>query len=218
MTSRTLTVEDIARYCRVSQFTVHKWVQQERLSAFKTPSGQFLVPVHEFLAFVRMQGLPVDNLYFSNGGTAKRVLIVNAEEEVLEFFARSLCQSSSAIHLFSAHNWSEARCQVTAVNPDLIIQCPATPPRPRSAVAENAGRTLAQPAPANSDPEGAEFRRWLKQNPALQHIKILAIADAQAHDRLPQAGVDGIVQQPLDSRTVHKKVHELLGRSGSMAA
>ena len=205
MTSRTLTVEDIARYCRVSQFTVHRWVQQEQLRAFKTPSGQFLVPVHEFLAFVRMQGLPVDNLYFSNGGTAKRVLIVNAAEEMLEFFARSLCQSSSAIHLFSAHNWSEARCQVTAVNPDLIIQCPA----------KNAGRSTSL---ANSDPEGAEFRRWLKQNPTLQHIKILAIADAQAHDRPPQAGVDGIVQQPLDSRTVHKKVHELLGRTGSMAA
>lgn len=195
MTSQTLTVEDIARYCRVSQFTVLRWVEQDHLRATQTYGGQPLVPMHEFLAFVRMRGLPVDNLYLGNGGTAKRVLIVNAAEEVHEFFARSLCQSSSAIHLFSAHDWSEARCQVTAVNPDLIVQ-----------------------SLADGDPEGAEFGRWLKQNPAFQHIKILAIAHAQARDLLPPAGVDGVVQQPLDSRTVHKKVHELLGRTGSMAA
>lgn len=190
MKSIFLTIKDVAQYCRVSQFTVLRWVQQGKLGAYKTGDGQVLVPLHEFQFFLRASGMPVDGLYFRAKGNQKRILVICEDDDLTEFLARSLCQASVVVRVFSAHNWQEARCQAMALKPDLIIL-----------------------GPTHLDSDGSEIRQWLKQHSAFEHTKLLAIVDANEAGQSPpfaDKAVDAIIQQPLDAATVQKKVYTLL--------
>lgn len=190
MKSSSLTIKDVAQYCRVSQFTVLRWVQQGRLGAYKTGDGQVLVPFHEFQAFLRVSGMPIDGLYFHAKGNPKRILVICEDDDLIELLVRSLCQASVVIQVFSARNWNEARCQAMALKPDLIIL-----------------------GPMQLDSDGSEIRQWLKQRPAFEHTKLLAIVDANEAGQSPPSAdkaVDAILQQPLDATIVQKKVYALL--------
>lgn len=49
-----LTTREIAGYCRVSLPTVHNWIKEGRLSAYRHPGyGQYRVIVGEFLRFLK---------------------------------------------------------------------------------------------------------------------------------------------------------------------
>nr|MBC7245893.1 response regulator [Chloroflexota bacterium] len=190
MKSNSLTIRDVAQYCRVSQFTVLKWIQQGKLEACQTADGQLFVPFQEFQAFLRIHGMPIDGFYFRVKGNPKRILVISAEDEITESLVRTLCQMSVVLQVFSVRNWSEARCQIVALKPDLIILDL---------------RHLGL--------DGTEMRHWLRQNPARAHIKLLAIVDADESEdlqRLSEKGVDEVVQQPLDAATLQKKIHALL--------
>lgn len=190
MRSSSLTIKDVAQYCRVSQFAVLKWIQQGKLGACKAADGQLLIPFQEFQAFLKTYGMPIDALYFRAQGNSKRILVISEEDEITEFLVRSLCQSSVVIRVFSARNWNEARCQAMALKPDLIIL-----------------------GPTNLDPDGNEIRQWLRQNPTFAHTKLLAIMDANGSEDMQSCAekdIDEVVQQPLDVATLQKKVHALL--------
>lgn len=190
MKSSSLTIGDVARYCRVSQFTVLKWVQQGKLEARKAADSQLLVPVQEFQKFLRIHGMSVDSLYFRVKGNPKRVLVISTEDEIIESFVRNLCQMSMVIQVFSVRNWSEARCQIIALRPDLLIF------------------DLRR-----FGLDGHEIQQWLKQHPACMHMKLLAIVDAEKSKHLQplsEKGVDDVVQQPWDAATLQKKVYTLL--------
>ncbi|MEM4724109.1 MAG: helix-turn-helix domain-containing protein [Candidatus Hadarchaeum sp.] len=190
MKASSLTIKDVAQYCHVSQFAVLRWIQQGKLGAYKTANGQLLVPVREFQAFLKTYGMPIDGLYFHTQGNPKRILVISKEDELTELLVRSLCQSSVVIRVFSARDWSEARCQAMALKPDLIIL-----------------------GPKNLDADGSEMRTWLKQNPSFAHTKLLAIVDANGLEDIQsyaEKGIDDVVQQPLDTTTLQKKVYALL--------
>ncbi|MBC7262057.1 MAG: helix-turn-helix domain-containing protein [Chloroflexi bacterium] len=190
MKPNSLTIKDVAQYCRVSQFAVLRWIQQGRLGAYKTASGQLLVPVQEFQAFLKTHGMPMDVLYFHTQGNPKRILVISEEDELIEFLVRSLGQSSIVIRVFSARNWDEARCQAIALKPDLIIL-----------------------GPKNLDADGNELRTWLRQHPAFAHTKLLAIVNANGLEEMQsyaEKGIDAVIQQPLDATVLQKKVYALL--------
>ncbi|MGC8786673.1 MAG: helix-turn-helix domain-containing protein [Anaerolineae bacterium] len=190
MKPNSLTIKDAAQYCRVSQFAVLRWIQQGKLGAYKTASGQLLVPVQEFQAFLKTYSMPMDRLYFRTQGNPKRILVISEEDELTEFLVRSLSQSSVVIRVFSAHDWNEARCQAIALKPDLIIL-----------------------GPTNLDPDGSEMRTWLKQSPAFAHTKVLAIVKADGLEDMQscaEKGIDDVIQQPLDATVLQKKVYALL--------
>lgn len=190
MALQTLTVDDIARYCRVSQFTVQKWVQEGRLRAFRTQSGKFLVPVREFQSFLRIRGIPVDGLYFQTGGTAKRVLVISSDDELVEFLVRCLCESSTAVQIFSARNWYEASCQAKTVNPDLVIL-----------------------GPRQADPSEIEAYRRLKPPGGWGPTRLMAIVEADFGPHLFPAlrgAADCIMQEPLEPSAVRRQVYGLL--------
>ena len=190
MTSETLTVYDVARYCGVSQFTVLKWVNQGRLGAIKTPKGQLLIPRDEFRAFVRVEGWPADERYFTAGGKAKKVLVVSDDDEITQIIARSLRHRGAVPEVFSAGDSHEAECQIISLQPDLVV--------------------LRWMAPrVNSD----GICRWLKLNPAFEDTRVLAIAqeDSLRHlERILAAGADDVTWEPLDSDTVQRKLCTLL--------
>ncbi len=190
MKSSSLTIKDVAQYCRVSQFTVLRWVQQGKLGAYKTGDGQVLVPIHEFQSFLGASGMPVDGLYFRAKGNQKRILVICEDNDLTELLVRSLCQASMVIQVFSTRNWQEARCQAMALKPDLIIL-----------------------GPTHLDSDGSEIRQWLKQHPFFKHTKLLAIADTDEAGHLQpfaDKGVDAVFQQPLDAASLQKKVYALL--------
>jgi hypothetical protein len=118
---RTLAAEDIARYCRVNQATVEAWIAGGELRSFEAYGGARRITLDDFRAFLRLQGLPVDALFFHNGGRTKTVLLVSDDSGWARTVARTLCESSVALHVVTASDCQEAHCQVTASCPDVII-------------------------------------------------------------------------------------------------
>ncbi len=60
MEKQALTTTEIAGYCRVCLPTVHNWIKDGRLSAYRHPGyGQYRVIVGDFLKFLKKNGRSV---------------------------------------------------------------------------------------------------------------------------------------------------------------
>jgi len=194
MITKPLTTGDVARYCHVSQFTVSKWIRQGKLSAYVTPGGHYRITLDKFRAFLNRYGMPIDDAFFTNGGTnRKRVLVVDGKVEALQSMIRGSYADSLAIQVASASDEYEAGCQVTSFRPDLIILDFTTP-----------------------DINGHEVCERIKSDPTSRHIKVLAIVDRAAPDyvrRVRETGADDVALKPIDIQTLLKKTYALLGVS-----
>ncbi len=184
------SLQDVARYCRVNQLTVEKWIEQGRLHALPTRNSGYVVPRSEFRAFLKMNGLPVDALFFATGGRPKRVLVITNSQSLVQFVVESLCRASVAIEVVSAADRHEAECQATASSPDLVVL-----------------------GDAMRMDERLGLCRWLRDKAAFERTRILAIVDAGSEDtrrRLLFMEVDEVAKQPLDAGSFWLQVYALL--------
>jgi two-component system OmpR family response regulator len=60
-----LTASDVARYCGVTSVTVSRWIRGNKLRAYTTPGGHYRIRKQDFREFLKSNGLPVDERYFS---------------------------------------------------------------------------------------------------------------------------------------------------------
>jgi two-component system OmpR family response regulator len=61
-----LTASDVARYCGVTSVTVSRWIRGNKLRAYTTPGGHYRIRKQDFREFLKSNGLPVDERYFSS--------------------------------------------------------------------------------------------------------------------------------------------------------
>ncbi len=57
---------DIAAYCQVSKSTVLKWVKDDKLEAFKLPSGHYRVDKKHFRDFLERHNMPINTWFFES--------------------------------------------------------------------------------------------------------------------------------------------------------
>lgn len=195
MSLSTFSVQDVARYCHVNQVTVEEWIRQGRLRVSKARSGQIRIPRAELRAFLQMNGLPVDMLFFATGGRPKRVLVVTDDQELVGFVVHSLCRSSAAIEVVSAADCDEAQCQATAAEPDLVIL----------------GHEVEVP-------DGLAICRWLSESVTLEQTKVLAVMDGDARRQSLYDVADDVARQPLDAGTFRLQVYAMLMNINSLSS
>ena len=54
-----LTTRDIASYCLVTKSTVLKWIENDKLKAFRLPSGHYRIDKQDFKDFLVKWKIPV---------------------------------------------------------------------------------------------------------------------------------------------------------------
>ena len=54
-----INMKDIAGYCMVSQVTVLRWIDDNKLSSMRLPSGHHRITIEDFRAFLKRNNMPV---------------------------------------------------------------------------------------------------------------------------------------------------------------
>ncbi len=187
-----LKVGDAAKHCRVSRFTVLKWVRDGKLKSFTTPGGHHRIERKDLIEFLKKYGLPIPPALQDD--RPPRVLIVDDEASVTDFLSRALTQdTSSKYEVFTTQSGYDACIMVGEKQPDLVVL------------------DIKMPGI-----DGIEVCRRIKANPATRAAQIVAVTGYPSEENVKavrEAGARLCLPKPIDVPDFIKTVHELLGIS-----
>jgi excisionase family DNA binding protein len=66
-----LTLRVVSEYCQVSKSTVLKWIKDDKLQAFRLPSGHYRIDKEDFRAFLERYDMPVKEWFFESESEEK---------------------------------------------------------------------------------------------------------------------------------------------------
>jgi len=186
---RFLSTGDIANYCEVTSAAVLKWIDSGKLPVFTTPGGHYRVLRTDFRDFIARHGMFIDEGFFGKSQGRKRILIVDDEPAVVAFIEEAL-RLEGDYDLATAYDGFEAGHQLAIFKPDLIVLDIMLPGM-----------------------DGFEICRRLKTDPAMSHVKVLAVTGFATEENIEKIlgyGADDFLAKPLKLADLKKKVHELL--------
>jgi len=184
------TTGDVARYCHVSLGTVNRWIEKGHLPAHTTPDGDHRILRSEFRAFLERNSMPIDETFFQELESKKRILIVEDERYVLELIARALNHYDDRFETASTSDPLDALMLVSSFRPHLV--------------------TLDLMMAGG---DGLQIFERIRANPDTAHVKILVVTDSAAPEtieRVMALSADGYMRKPLNIRELLAKVHRLL--------
>ena len=186
---RFLSTGDMANYCEVTSAAVLKWIDSGKLPVFTTPGGHYRVLRTDFRDFLTRHGMFIDEGFFGKSQGRRRILIVDDEPAVVAFIEEAL-RLEGDYDLATAYDGFEAGHQLAIFKPDLIVLDIMLPGM-----------------------DGFEICRRLKTDPAMSHVKVLAVTGFATEENIEKIlgyGADDFLAKPLKLADLKKKVHELL--------
>ncbi len=66
ISQKNIEVKDIATYCMVSTSTVRRWLKDDKLKSIKLPSNQYRIRMVDFIDFLKVYNMPVDEEYLNS--------------------------------------------------------------------------------------------------------------------------------------------------------
>jgi excisionase family DNA binding protein len=173
-----LTTGEVAKICNVAPRTVSKWFDSGSLKGYRIPgSRDRRIPSAELIKFMRAHGIPLEGL---NSGRT-RVLIVDAEKEVVETLQKILTEQTS-YEVKSATSAFGAGMECERFKPHVVLLDIHIGESDAKAFAEN-----------------------VRKNEQLQFTKIVAMSskltDGQTQ-ALKLAGYDSFLKKPFQVRQV----------------
>jgi excisionase family DNA binding protein len=173
-----LTTGEVAKICNVAPRTVSKWFDSGSLKGYRIPgSRDRRIPSSELMKFMRAHGIPLEGL---NSGRT-RVLIVDAEKDVVDTLERILSEQTSY----------EVRTSTSAFGAGM--ECERFKPHV----------VLLDIHLGDSDAKA--FADNVRKNEQLQFTKIVAMSgkltDGQSQS-LRGAGYDAFLKKPFQVRQV----------------
>ncbi len=207
---KPLTTFEISQICGVVHSTVSNWVDNGKLTAFKTPGGHRRIKKESLLLFLKLHQIPVSDeiLQALQGVTSepqlagspnpvnaaqplKKILIIEDDHDVNEILFQILSLNFSSARIFRAMDGFEAGKLMASEAPDLVIL------------------DLILPGI-----DGFRILRNIREDAKLTHTKIIATTgydESENRERILQAGgVDGFLVKPIDVETFKSKVRSLL--------
>ena len=120
MDRKPLTTGEIAEHCHVTDRAVLKWIDEGRLKAYRTPGNHSRVSVEDFIAFLKVYGMPVPSVFQDISDPQKRILIVDDDREMVSAMRRTLhAQQKYVIDV--AFDGFSAGQKFAEFKPDLIL-------------------------------------------------------------------------------------------------
>lgn len=150
--SKTLTTGQIAKYCGVHYRTVLRWIESNRLSAFKLPGGgHHRIKTDAFLHFLTENNMPVPKeLCLST----KTILIVEDDKPMAKAIERILLKEGYNIVI--AHDGFKAGTMLCTLRPAIM--------------------TLDLNIPGV---DGFQILKFIRENNDLKNTKVVVISGSQ---------------------------------------
>lgn len=184
------TTGEAAEICNLSQQTIIRCFDNGQLKGFRVPGSRFRRIPHESLVeFMRANRIPLDGLV----GDVVRVLIVDDDKDIIELFEDAL-RADGRFEFLTAQTGYEAGLRTQQFRPNIIILDYMLP-----------------------DINGYALCRTIRENPALQDIKIIIIsgvADPADVEKLKNAGADEFIRKPFRIEEVIARMADLMELSG----
>ncbi len=186
---KPLSTTKVAGFCHVSHAAVCNWVKSGKLTAYRTPGGQYRIEPRVLLEFMKRHGMPIPEELAPR--QAKRIVVVDDEPEILELVKRGLGPSGAGYDVETAADGYTAGRLVHSLAPNLVLLDIRMPGIDGIAVCRN-----------------------IKTDPATAKTRIV-IVSAYATDenvkKLRELGVEDFLEKPFDVTTLVVKVKSVIG-------
>ena len=181
------TTGEAAEICQLSQQTIIRCFDNGQLDGFRVPGSKFRRIPHDCLVrFMKENNIPLDGL----GDDKIRVLVVDDDPQIVELFVDVLA-ADGRFEVATAQTGYDAGVLTEQFRPNIVVLDYLLP-----------------------DVNGNVVCRTIRQNPELQHIKILIISgmvNPTEVASLKDAGADEFIKKPFHIETVIQRILELAG-------
>jgi len=182
------TTGEAAKICHLSQQTIIRCFDNGTLNGFRIPGSKFRrIPHNSLVQFMRRHNIPLDAL----DSGAIRVLIVDNDQETIEPLIEIL-EADGRFEIASIGNGYHAGVLTEQMLPDVMILNDMLPDIPCNVVCQT-----------------------LRQNPNLEHIKVLIVSgetNRATTDLLMETGADAFIQKPWNVETIIDKIISLVNK------
>ena len=180
------TTGEAAVICKVSQQTIIRCFDSNRLDGFRVPGSKFRrIPRQSLVRFMKENGIPLDNL----DSGRKKVLIVDDDAEIVELIADVLVRDGR-FEIKTAGSGYEAGIQTQQFRPDLILLDYMLP-----------------------DVNGNVVCHTIRKNPDFEDIKIIIVSGVIKQDEIDEllkSGAEGFIKKPFDIAELTGKITAVL--------
>jgi excisionase family DNA binding protein len=188
MTERVYTTVDLAKVCKVSIRTVIRWVDEGKLTSFRTPGGHRRVREADLVKFLDRYQIPFS---VKPRGEKKTILVVE-NKRFLEGLLKQILRRSSDTHeIVVARDLYESGIKIGLLQPDLVIL--GTVPKGQEIV---------------------KFCRSLRKIPEGKRTKIIVLNEKVPEGRMQELvslGVQAVIDKPYTIDDLRPHLLRMLG-------
>ena len=188
MTERVYTTVDLAKVCKVSIRTVIRWVDEGKLTSFRTPGGHRRVREADLVKFLDRYQIPFS---VKPRGEKKTILVVE-NKRFLEGLLKQILRRSSDTHeIVVARDLYESGIKIGLLHPDLVIL--GTVPKGQEIV---------------------KFCRSLRKIPEAKRTKIIVLNEKVPEGRMQELvslGVQAVIDKPYTIDDLRPHLLRMLG-------
>ena len=191
-TKEVLTTFEAAALCHVNPLSVRNWIDQGKLSAYRTPGGHRRILREDLERFLREQDIPLDV------NSVPRILIVDDEEAIVRLVERSVLEALPTAEVGNAGNGFDAGQKIHTFKPDLMVL------------------DLKMPGL-----DGFQVCSGLKSNDRTRHIQVVAITGYHTQenvDRILACGASHCLKKPIDFDSFRDLLQTLLGARAELSS
>jgi excisionase family DNA binding protein len=170
-TKSIYTTHEISRLLHVNPRSVINWIEQDRLSSYRTPGGHRRIRREDLVAFLRKHQIPTP-AELADGTYS--IFIVEDEEEIVDLI-RNFLSRQGGYDISSASNGISALIEIGRSKPDLIILDIRIP-----------------------GVDGLEVCRRIKADPTNTAAIVAISGQAEVEQKILQTGADAFLAKPLN--------------------
>jgi excisionase family DNA binding protein len=175
-----LTSHEVGELLQVNPSSINKWVNEGRITAFRTPGGHRRIKASDLVRFLDSHKMPIPRMLA--GASKRRILLVDDDHEHLKALQRVLKPYLNQVEVASSNNGIDALVLVGSFKPHMIVLDVYMP-----------------------ELDGLEVCRRLKSNSDTKNIAVIVTSGqmtAEVEENALAAGAARCLSKPMDLRAV----------------
>ncbi len=185
-----LTTHKIAKELSCDISTVIKWIDHDKLSAYRTPGGHRRVHLDNLISFLNAHNIPIPKVFQKKKKKTNTILIVDDEEVIRRTLKRVIAKMLPGVKTEEACDGFETGQKLSKVKPDLVILDIGLPGM-----------------------DGFKVCHDILKDSTLQGTRVLAVTGYGSEtigERIKEAGAHDFLPKPFDLDVLVEKIKNLI--------
>lgn len=180
------TVQEIAKICKVSRYTVNNWINKGIMKAFRPmEKGSWKVTRKDLAKFMKVRGYPPEFLKDER----IRILVVDDEEMMTNLLSEALGREKE-FNVEIANSGFTAGAKLESFLPDVVILDIFL-----------------------TDMDGRQFFEYIRQHPEIKYVKVIGISgnlDSENVKGLFGMGFHDFLAKPFKIDDLKNSIHKVV--------